>query len=80
MTTTTGSAGALLREHTTIAEVARGSGYSQKALSNGGTSASNYLTAVLMGRDRMTPAWESAIRRLVPEWVADEVCRLAAES
>lgn len=70
----------LLTRHVTVGEVARASDYSQKALSNGGTSASNYLTAVLVGRDRMTARWEQTIRHLVPEKVADEVCRLAAEA
>ena len=74
------AAAALKAAGKNVADVAALSPYSHRRLSSGGTSAGNYLTAVLIGRDRITAKWEEAIREAVPQRVADEVIRLAAEA
>lgn len=60
--------------------VAEEAGLSGRLLSSGATSGSQYISNMFNGQRRLTPLVEEAIRRLVPEPVADEVVRLAAEA
>jgi len=77
----TSPAGAALRAAgATVNQVATAADLSARPLGNGGTSGSNHVTAVLTGFKGLTPRVEQAIRDLVPQRVADEVCRLATEA